>query len=372
MGARVHLHVGLQKSGTTYLQHAWAGRLDELAAAGRRYPGDPSSRGEFPNPQMAFYGLVPEEFGWLAERGSDYSGSWGWLQDEVAHASTQLLLSAEALSTVRREGAARVVHALGDEVEVLVTARRLDELLASSWQQSVRNGRGTGFQEYLEATRDHRAQLLADPADDVPNLFWRSFSVGSLVRRWSGLPGVARVTVVVNSGRPAERLWHRMLEAIDLAPDAIAPVEVADGQANEGLRWAEADILAALNRALSGPGWDQRQATAVRQAVIRNGFGDRPSRGPSVTLPPHWQDEVAEWAKEEVREVEASGARVVGPLSDLLGSPEPAEPDTVVDITTEEYSRAAAALLGLLSGSHTDVKPRVLKRALQSVRRAAS
>jgi hypothetical protein len=373
VGARVHLHVGLQKSGTTYLQHAWAGRLDELAAAGRRYPVDPSGRGEVPNHQLAFYGLVPEEFGWLAERGSDYSGSWAWLQDELARASTPLLLSAEALSTVRRAGAARVVQALGDDVEVLVTARRLDRLLASSWQQSVRNGRGTGFQEYLEAIRAHRAQLLADPADDEPNLSWRSFSVGSLVRRWSGLPGVTRVTVVVNSGRPAELLWHRMLEAVDLAPDAIAPVQVADGQTNEGLRWAEADILAALNRALSGPGWDQKQATAVRQAVIRNGFGDRESRGPGVTLPPHWQDEVADWAKEEVREVESSGARVVGPLSDLMATPEPAEPDSVVDLTTDDYSEAAAAaLLGLLSGSQTDVKPRVLKRALQSVRRAAS
>jgi hypothetical protein len=221
----------------------------------------------------------------------------------------------------------------------------------------------------ISAQRD---QLLADPEDLVPNLSWRSFSVGSLVSRWTALPGVSRVTVVVNSGRPAELLWQRTLEALDLAPDAIEPVDVSDGQANEGLRWAETDILAALNRALSGPDWDRKQAAAVRQAVIRNGFGDRPDRGPGVTLPPQWQDQVAEWAKDDVRAIEASGARVVGPLSDLLASPEPGKPDSVVDLTTDDYSEAAAAaLMGLLSQSQADVKPRVIKRALQSVRRAA-
>jgi hypothetical protein len=369
VGARVHLHVGLQKSGTTYLQHAWAARLPELAAAGRRYPVDPAGRNEVPNHQMAFYGLVPDEFGWLSERGTDYGSSWRWLEGEVAGATTPLLLSAEALSTVRASAAATVVEAVGGDVEVVVTARRLDKLLASSWQQSVRNGRGTGFEDYLRTVRDHRDQLLADTADDQPNLSWRSFSVGALARRWATVPGVSRVVVVVNSGRPAELLWHRTLEAIGLAPDAIAPVDVGDDQTNEGLRWAEADILAALNRALTGPDWDARQAAAVRQAVIRNGFGESTTRGPSVTLPPRWQDEVAEWAKEEVRDVEASGAHVVGPVSDLLATPE-APTSSVVDLTTDDYSEAAAAaLLGLLAQRSTDVKPRVIKRALQSVRR---
>jgi hypothetical protein len=268
---------------------------------------------------------------------------------------------------------AKVAAALGDDVHLVVTARRLDRLLASSWQQSVRNGRGTGFEDYLARVREQRAQLLADHHDSEPNLSWRAFSVGSLVRRWSAVPGVVAVTVVVNSGRPAELLWHRMLEALDLAPDAIAPVEVAEGQTNEGLRWAEVDILAALNRALSGPGWDPAQATAVRQAVIRNGFGDRPSRGPSVTLPPHWQEEVAAWAKDEVRDIEAAGARVVGPLPDLLATPDSERPTTVVDLTASDYSEAAAAaLLGLMARPSAGVKPRVLKRALQSVRRAAT
>ena len=370
MGARVHLHVGLQKSGTTYLQHAWAARLDELAALGRRYPVEPGGRGDVPNHQFAFYGLVPDEFGWLA--GRDYSASWRWLAAEIDREKKSLLLSAEALSTVRAPGVGRVADALGDEVEVVVTARRLDRLLASSWQQSVRNGRGTGFEEYLSSIREHRRLLLADVDDAVPNLSWRAFSVGSLVQRWAATPGVRSVTVVVNSGRPAELLWERSLEAVGLLPDAVPPVAVAEGQTNEGLRWAETDILAALNRALSGPGWDPAQAAAVRQAVIRSGFGDRSSRGPGVSLPPQWADEIGDWSKEEVREIEASGCRVVGPLSDLLAAPEPGEQATVVDLTSDDYSEAAAAaLLGLMAQSPPDVKPRVLKRALQSVRRAA-
>ncbi len=374
MGARVQLHVGLQKSGTTYLQHAWAGRLTELAALDRRYPVDPAGRGDVPNHQLAFYGLVPGEFSWLAERGVDHSDSWRWLSTEVQQSAaegTGLLLSAEALSTVRARGVVEVVAALGDDVHVVVTARRLDRLLASSWQQSVRNGRGAGFEDYLTAVRAHRKELLDDTADDVPNLSWRSFSVGSLADRWAAAPGVRSVTVVVNSGRPADLLWRRSLQAVGLAPDAVEPVEVPEGQTNEGLRWAETDILAALNRALSGPGWDRAQAAAVRQAVIRRGFVDRDTRGPSVDLPAHWRDEVAEWTRQDVAAVQASGCQVVGPIEDLL--PEPSGGHSVVDLTAADYSEAAAAaLLGLMSTPSSEVRPKVLKRALQSVRRVAS
>ncbi len=371
MGARVLLHVGLQKSGTTYLQHGFAGRAAELAAAGITYPLE-STRAEVPNHQPAFYGLVPGEFRWLAERSSDHAQSWRWLQREMDRATQPMLLSAEALSTLRASAVAEVVAALGGGVEVLVTVRGLDRLLASSWQQSVRNGRGTGFEDYLEVMKEHRATLMADPADDEPHLSWRSFSAASLARRWAGTPGVASVTVVVNSGRPAELLWSRMLTALDL-PDAatIPPVEVAEGQTNEGLRWAETDILAALNRALSGPQWDQSQARAVRQAVIRHGFSTRVGRGPAVRLPAAWSDEVGGWAEDEVRTIEALGCRVVGPLDDLLPAPRADELESVVDLTAQDYSdAAAAALLGLAAEPPSDSRPTVLRRALGSVRRA--
>jgi hypothetical protein len=371
VGARVLLHVGLQKSGTTYLQHAFAGRAAELAQAGVTYPVE-SPRAEVPNHQAAFYGLVPDEFGWVAAGQVGNARSWSWLSRELRVADRPLLLSAEALSTVRSTGVARVVDELGGQVRVLVTARRLDRLLASSWQQSVRNGRGTGFEDYLEVMKEHRAQLLADPADDEPNLSWRAFSAASLCRRWAATAGVDSVTVVVNSGRPADLLWDRMLEALDLpAGTSIPPVPVVEGQTNEGLRWAETDILAALNRAMSGPQWDQVQARAVRQAVIRSGFSDRAGRGPGVTLPAAWSDEVAGWAGDEIREIESLGCRVVGPLDDLLPASGAGGRDSVVDLTAQDYSDAAAAALLGLAAQHPDARPRVLRRALGTVRRAA-
>ena len=371
VGARVLLHVGLQKSGTTYLQHAFAGRAAELARAGLTYPVE-TPRAEVPNHQPAFYGLVPDEFSWVDARQVNHTRSWSWLSRELRDSDGPVLLSAEALSTIRSSGVARVVAGLGGQVRVLVTARRLDRLLASSWQQSVRNGRGMGFEDYLEVMRQHRAQLLADPADDQPDLSWRAFSVAALARRWAVAAGVESVTVVVNSGRPADLLWSRMLEALDLPAGAeIPPVPVAEGQTNEGLRWAETDILAALNRALSGPRWDQSQARAVRQAVIRSGFSERANRGPVVTLPATWSDEVAGWAEDEIREVEALGCRVVGPLDDLRPAVGTGGRDSVVDLTAADYSDAAAAALLGLAAQQPDARAGTLRRALGSVRRAA-
>ena len=55
-------------------------------------------------------------------------------------------------SAVRASGVAHVVDALAGPVRVLVTVRPMDRLLSSAWQQSVRNGRDTGLETFLQAT----------------------------------------------------------------------------------------------------------------------------------------------------------------------------------------------------------------------------
>ncbi|MCP9968292.1 hypothetical protein LUX57_26585 [Actinomadura madurae] len=220
MASKIVLHIGLQKSGTTFLQHVLQAGGEALAEAGVLYPVPPDwERGKrtVANHEWPSYGLLGTEFPWVSrERAAEEAGSWKALLDEVNAWPGTVLLSAEALSVVRRPAVDRLMGVLGaGDVEVVVTARSLGRSLPSLWQQHVRNGRSAGFASYLRTLAEQRKagweRVEAEPALHL----WRAFSLSRLVRRWSEA-GAARVSVVTTPGRPPELLWRRFAEAAGL------------------------------------------------------------------------------------------------------------------------------------------------------------
>src|SRR5258708_39279459 len=116
MASRLILHIGLQKSGTTYLQELIASGADELAAAGIVYPVSPSGkkRRRTWNHEWASYGLLGPEYPWVSEkRASAERDSWKALERQVARTPGTVLLSAEALSTVRTPAIRLLLDRLG-------------------------------------------------------------------------------------------------------------------------------------------------------------------------------------------------------------------------------------------------------------------
>src|SRR4051812_34542909 len=150
-GRRVVLHVGLPKTGTTYLQAVLAHHRDALRDAGVLYP--------FVRPQAMFLGAVEvrgshEKFGLARE---DVLGTWQALADRVhAHEGTSVI-SHEILGGAEPdEIAAALVPLAGLDVDVVVTARDLGRQATAHWQEEVKLGALTSFAE-LE-----RDQLRAD------------------------------------------------------------------------------------------------------------------------------------------------------------------------------------------------------------------
>ncbi|MFB9833248.1 hypothetical protein [Actinoallomurus acaciae] len=348
MASRLILHIGLQKSGTTYLQELIASGAGELAKAGVVYPVAPAGRRRrrTENHEWASYGLLGSEYPWVSEqRAADEKGAWKILERQVARTKGTVLLSAEALSVIRTSAIRTLLDRLAvRDVEIVVTARGLNRSLPSLWQQHVRNGRRLGFERYLDMLGEQRRMPAARIEEDLDLHLWRAFAVGRLARRWAREVGESRVRVVTSPGRPPELLWARFAEAIGVpgftfrAGDAERPVHT-------GLTAPEAVVLTSLNAALASAGWPSDRARRLREAVLSDGFQPRTERGPRIAIPAHWRSCVAEWSAEDVADLLDSGVTVIGDPADLR--PEPAREDVPAPTIEEVGAACAAAVLAV-------------------------
>jgi hypothetical protein len=355
MASRLIMHVGLQKSGTTYLQEVLTARAGELAAAGVQYPLTPARkrRRRTENHEWASYGLLGPEYPWVSEkRAAAESESWKTLENQVARASGTVLLSAEALSVIRTPAIRLLLDRLAvTDVQIVVTARSLSRSLPSLWQQHVRNGRRAGFERYLRMLEEQR-QLPPERIEEDRDLhLWRAFALGRLARRWAREVGRERVRVVTSPGSPPQLLWSRFLEAIGLPEIGPGKDDVVERPVHTGLTASEAFVLLSVNSALERAGWDAQHASRLRETILTKGFQPRADRGPRITIPPAWSARVAEWSKEDVGDLLDSRVTVVGDAADLSSDQTPADgrPPTVEEIG----AAGAAAVLAVADANRT-------------------
>jgi hypothetical protein len=341
----VVLHVGLPKTGTTYLQAVLAHHRDALREAGVLYP--------FVKPQAMFLGAVEvrgsrEKFGLAAE---DVAGTWQALCDRVlAHAGTSVI-SHEVLGGAERdEIAAALAPLAGIEIDVVVTARDLGRQATAHWQEEVKLGDTRSFAE-LE-----RDQLRADvPQGERPH-FWHAQDYAAALRRWATTVPSERVHLVVGPppGAAPEVLWQRFAEACDISQEAEAVVDAdAVAPANRSLTTESIALLREVNRELDGRLTPREHARLVKRELAEDRLADRPGTPPRT--PASLADVLMPAAAGWGREIAASGHPVHGSLDDLTpvlagpGDPHPdavppgvPDPAEVADVVLEVLRRAEA------------------------------
>ncbi|MBE1537201.1 hypothetical protein [Actinomadura algeriensis] len=368
MASKLILHIGLQKSGTTFLQHMLQSNAETLADAGVRYPIPADwdrGRRTVANHEWSSYGLLGTEYPWVsAERAEQEAPGWEALRDEVREVSGTVLLSAEAMSVVRRPAAERLLESLGTaDVEVVVTARSLGRALPSLWQQHIRNGRSTTFAGYLTGLAAHRDKGPDHVEDDLDAHIWRAFALSGLARRWSDA-GASRVSVVTSPGRPPELLWRRFAEAIGLPGlGDVPPVQEEGPLAHTGLTAPETLVIANLNDRLREGSWPRQGADRVRQRVTER-FRTRDRRGARVTVPPEWRERVAGWSGADVAALPGTGALVVGDLDDLAYDP---GREGTTPPTPEEVAAAGAEAVLAFADPNPQESP--IRRQARKIRR---
>src|SRR5690349_15769009 len=133
MASTVFLHIGLPKTGTTYLQDVLWSQQDLLAEEGLLLPG----RGHREHLWAAL-----EVMGRPVERRHpDAPGAWQRLVDDVRRHDGPAVITHEFLCGASSDQAARAVADLAPaEVHLVVTARHALGMLTAGWQESVKNG----------------------------------------------------------------------------------------------------------------------------------------------------------------------------------------------------------------------------------------
>ena len=319
---RVVLHVGLPKTGTTYLQALLAGQRDTLRAGGVVHP--------FVRPGAMFEGAV-EVRGSAAKFGLDparVEGTWQALCERARvfleqEGGSTAVLSHEVLAGATPEQVRRALTPLaGLEVHVVVTARDLGRQAVAHWQEEVKLGSTASFAE-LE-----RDQLRCDTGRDAgPDAdgrrphFWHAQDFAAALERWSGpLPaGRGHLVLAPPPGAPRELLWQRFAAACGIDPGLLDPtVEVG---ANPSLGAAQVALLREVNREVQrlgerGSGLDAAQ----RHQVVKRGYAEgvlaaqrgRPARAPAALA-----DVLGPPARRWLEEVLAAGHSLHGEPDDL-------------------------------------------------------
>lgn len=305
MASRVVLHVGLMKSGTSYLQRRLEANRDLLAARGVLLPGE-----RWRDQVLAVSDVLGRQ-----QLASKSKGRWARLVAETASYDGVVMVSMEFLGPAPPEMIVKVVESFGaTPVHAVLTLRDLGRTVPAMWQESLQNGGTFGWGEYVR---------LLDGRQTPAQAFWRQQGMGRIVDNWvAGAASVSVVTVPPPGADPGV-LWERFCDAAGL--DALDAVAVP--AANTSLDAASALVLRDLNQRLR----DTDLATGDYHRLVKFELAKQamPGReGPAIGFdPPAWLHERAVAIDDRLR---ASGARVVGDLADLapqatLGI----DPDTV-------------------------------------------
>jgi hypothetical protein len=342
-------HVGIPKSGTTSLQVAAAANRRDLLRQGVLYPGDKV------NQRGAVLGFMGRSWGW--DKGGAKTPPqkrWDALMAEIeADESRRVFFGHEFAAEANKETARGFVESIGERCHVLITLRSFGAILPSAWQQFVKAGTTTGFDDWLRA-------VLADPPDrSVTRRFHRRNDQGGVVRRWVKAAGADRVTVIVTDSHQPELLTNGIEQLLALRPGTLAADDPDGFAANRGLTTAEAELFLALNRAIEpyDVDWDDYERI-VRFGAQRRLMEEPPSAGDRLMLPDWAARRAAERGAEFAEQIAASGVRIIGDLSALADKPssrQPAEPVEKVPV-----DMAAEALAGMLSagaGRGPDFEP---------------
>jgi hypothetical protein len=319
---RLYLHIGLPKSGSTYVQSLLGNNRAALKERSYVYP--------YVRQEGMFHAAVemagsPERWGLEREQ---VQGTFAWLLRRGRRVGGRVVISHEIFGAADDDQVRRIRDLVEDfEVHVVLTVRDLGHTLTAEWQERVKNGGLYTFDEYAAEILEHLSGGAADPAD-----FWPTQNLGALLDRWQALAPPERIHVVVTppSGAAPGELWGRFADAIGLAPEAIRLTEVP--RRNESLGIGQIAFLRQVMEALDG-----RLKQPWRSRVAKRWFAQTlliRARSPRPVTPPDVAERLSRVSQSWIDQVRSGGFRVHGDLAELLpaiGDATARHPDDVTD-----------------------------------------
>ncbi len=347
---RVFFHVGLPKTGTTYLQTILWDNRDELHRQGVLLPG-------FGARQHLWASGVVREDPRLDRRGPDAKHAWAELTRQVNDWPGTAVISHEFFAGTAEEQAARAMADLaGAEVHVVLTARDMLSLVTARWQEIVKNGSTVAIDDY--------------PADDSTSPHdewgWASMDTGEVLRRWGATLPPERVHVLTlpKPTEPKESLWLRFAELVGIDP---VPVDVSGSERNESLGVVEVELLRRVNAELTGFGSAFDRGVWIRGYLAQGKLG--PREGEKFWPSPERVEQLRARGDRAVDQVRSAGYDVIGDVEDLRTPatvPERRHPASVTE------GEMLAAATGTIAAMMTDVRRLTRQRNAAGSRRTSA
>jgi hypothetical protein len=306
--ARVFLHIGEPKTGTTFIQQVlWSNRA-ELAGQGVVLPGH--------HPQDHF--RASQDLRGIEKLASDPAGSWTgeWeiLASQAKQPGKTAVISHELFSAADSGHAAVAVRSLQPaQVHIVLTVRDMASLLPAEWQETVKHRNARSWEDWLGDVIDRESVA----ADRRQWWFWRVHDTLAILRLWAEHVPPERIHVITNPPRGSAPglLWERFASLLGIDPGCA---DLSRARPNASLGMAETEFLRRLNQVLPGPDAvpDWFYMWNVKETLAHRALADRP-HGERLVLPA----ERDAWAKEQsetlIGGLRASGYRIAGDLDDL-------------------------------------------------------
>jgi hypothetical protein len=300
---RLYVHIGLQKTGTTYLQAVMLANRERLASQGLALVP--------PTKKEAFQLMLAVRDRY--QPGHDPASVADALtrfEHRLARSSApRMLLSQESLSAARPPQVKRFLAACDAvDVHVVITVRDLARSVPSAWQQDLKAGRTFAYRRYLR-----RLQTMEGKgAGGHP---WIQLDPPAVLARWAAeLPeGRIHVVTVPPPGGPPAVLLERFCRVIDVDPAGLAHAETPS---NTSLGWVQAEVLRRVNRELPDDVLRRQVYGGIgKRFFVGEVLGDQTSR--SIRVPDRLRPWCEEVSNRQVAALQAAGYHVEGTLEDL-------------------------------------------------------
>jgi len=334
MATRVYLHVGLPKTGTTYIQTVLWENRPALAEQGIVYPG-------VRRREHMWSTMVIRERPGLERRNPRAAGAWERLLEQVAQAPDGALISHEFFGAASAEQAKRALADLGDvEVHVIVTARDVLSVLTSYWQEYVKHG--------FDCTLDD-FPVSEEPGDEWG---WAAVDLVGVLDRWGASlpPEQVHLVVLPEPAAPPETLLLRFADVLGVDASGF-DLELA--KPNSSLGVVEAELLRRISPRLDefGSALDRgvwiRSYLAHDVLVPRGGDAFLPSASRVAAL--------SQRAEATVETVRTRGYDVRGDLDRLHVGPVP-ELRHPEDVSQAELLDAALDSIATMMGHLREIR----------------
>lgn len=342
-GAPLFIHIGLQKTGTSYLQSIFWQSVETLSDQGLDMV--PGSKRETFHLMLDVRGRFNPEFD-----PPEVGDALAKLPGQLASSSgTRALVTEESLAEADPEQIRRLLAACGDrEVHVILTVRDLARQIPSAWQQSLQGGSATKFSGFLKrlTRNDGRSTSRAWANKDLPEI----------LGRWSDQVPAERVHVVTvpPAGNDPELLLRRFCSVLDVEAEQLDR-EVA--RSNESLRHVNAEVLRRVNGALD------------RDFRRRDVYGDIGKRffavrilgrdgGRRIQVPRKHEEWCREVSARHIDVIRRAGFDVIGDLADLEPAATSFTDEPVTPKESEVADAATEALALILTGQMQKLRQR--------------